>query len=285
MTETLSFGDEKRVVEGVPSLGRTTDFGDVKIQIIKEAPFEVHFSAQTDCIAIPVAFQDCEWSPDTDKLIREGTKLGQASFHPAGSRTYARTLERKGELIVLDLPPTLRAELSDAHHIPAFDETRVLQHPLLAPLVTTLHRFASCATASDKLAAEAISTFVLSTLAGAETQPNAKTKETKPFDTQRCLEFIEANLADGVGLDQIAGVSGCSVYHVARLFKSEIGLSPHQYVMERRVARAREMLEAGTSPLADIAYAVGFSSQAHMTDVFRKRLGITPGAYRKEVAK
>lgn len=98
-------------------------------------------------------------------------------------------------------------------------------------------------------------------------------------------DFIEEHLVSALTLNDLSSQAQCSPYHLARSFKAMTGLAPHQYVLERRIARAREMLEINNTSLADIAYAVGFSSQAHMTDVFRKRLGVTPGAYRKETAK
>ena len=61
-----------------------------------------------------------------------------------------------------------------------------------------------------------------------------------------------------------------------------MGSSPHQYVLDRRIARAREQLELGGDSLANIAYAFGFSSQAHMTSIFKKRIGVTPGRYRND---
>ena len=66
-------------------------------------------------------------------------------------------------------------------------------------------------------------------------------------------------------------------------FKATTGQTPYQYVLSRRIARAQELLSAGEMPLAEVAYACGFASQSHMTDVFRQKLGVTPGRYRKEV--
>jgi len=58
------------------------------------------------------------------------------------------------------------------------------------------------------------------------------------------------------------------------------GLTPHQYVMSRRVARARRLLEEGELPITAIAAETGFASQSHLTDLFRREVGVTPRAYR-----
>jgi AraC family transcriptional regulator len=65
------------------------------------------------------------------------------------------------------------------------------------------------------------------------------------------------------------------------MFRAATGLTPHQYVLEQRLHRARQLLEQKETALADIAVACGFSVQTHMTDNFRKHLGITPGEYRR----
>jgi len=72
-----------------------------------------------------------------------------------------------------------------------------------------------------------------------------------------------------------------SSYHFARRFKETVSMSPHAYVLARRVRRAQERLKLGASNLAEVAAACGFSSQAHLTSAFKGRLGITPGQYRR----
>jgi len=71
--------------------------------------------------------------------------------------------------------------------------------------------------------------------------------------------------------------------HFARAFKESTGLSPHQYVLRRRIDRAVEMLKDERSSLAGIAYDLGFSSQGHFTTVFRKFTGTQPSNYREQL--
>ncbi|MEM8793492.1 MAG: AraC family transcriptional regulator [Pseudomonadota bacterium] len=106
--------------------------------------------------------------------------------------------------------------------------------------------------------------------------------ELTPAQLGHLVDYIEENLASRMTLETMAELCGLGQYQLIRSFKFETGFSPHQYVLERRVERAREMLERPENSIAEVAYSVGFSSQAHMTDVFRRRLGVTPGAYRKD---
>ncbi|MEM7670364.1 MAG: AraC family transcriptional regulator [Pseudomonadota bacterium] len=96
-------------------------------------------------------------------------------------------------------------------------------------------------------------------------------------------ELIDANLDQSLTMKDLAALVGVGEMAFAQDFKAATGRTPHQYVLARRVARAQELLVAGDMPLAEIAYACGFASQSHMTDVFREKLGVTPGRYRKEV--
>ena len=96
------------------------------------------------------------------------------------------------------------------------------------------------------------------------------------------LSYIDANLDADLSLEALAGLSGVLTHQFVRAFKRKVGEPPHQYVMARRVDAARTLLRTTGHPIAEIAYATGFSSQSHMTTTFRRELGITPAQIRSE---
>jgi AraC family transcriptional regulator len=96
------------------------------------------------------------------------------------------------------------------------------------------------------------------------------------------LDYIDANLDTNLSLETLAGLAGVLTHQFGRAFKRKIGEPPHQYVLARRIEAAREMLRATDHPIADIAYATGFSSQSHMTTTFRREIGVTPAQLRSE---
>jgi AraC family transcriptional regulator len=98
--------------------------------------------------------------------------------------------------------------------------------------------------------------------------------------TARVIDYIEAGIDQDLRLPALANVAAMSMYDFARRFKETLGISPHAYVLSRRIAWARAML-TGRENLANVALACGFSSQSHLTTVFRQSLGVTPGAYRR----
>lgn len=97
---------------------------------------------------------------------------------------------------------------------------------------------------------------------------------------RRVQNFIRANLGKGISLSDMADAVALSPVHFSRQFKRSIGQTPHQFLLAERVMQAKRLLH-GDLPIAEIAYQCGFSHQEHLTKLFRRELGITPGAYRK----
>jgi AraC family transcriptional regulator len=94
-------------------------------------------------------------------------------------------------------------------------------------------------------------------------------------------EYIEGHLDASPTLGQMAAVARLSSYHFARQFKAATGLPPHQYVILRRVERARQLLQAETDlSLAAVAADAGFSDQSQFTRHFKRHIGVTPGQFR-----
>jgi AraC family transcriptional regulator len=99
---------------------------------------------------------------------------------------------------------------------------------------------------------------------------------------RRALDYVEENLPRGMTQAGIAAAAGFSPYHFARAFRRSTGLSPHRYVIARRVERAKWLLLKGDLPIAVVAREVGFADQAHLTRHVRALLGVTPRQILKE---
>jgi AraC family transcriptional regulator len=99
----------------------------------------------------------------------------------------------------------------------------------------------------------------------------------------RVTEHIEQNLDKNLRLSELAALVYMSPYHFARLFKGSTGFPPHQFVLRRRIARARAVLSGSELSVAQISRLAGFRTPSHFTTVFRRVLGITPAAYRVAV--
>lgn len=100
---------------------------------------------------------------------------------------------------------------------------------------------------------------------------------------RRALDLVRSQFASQLTLAIIAREAGVSRSYLERTFAQMVGVPVHQYVKGIRVARAMALMSRG-STAADAAAAVGFVDQAHMTNVFRERMGFTPGQYRRQVS-
>lgn len=112
---------------------------------------------------------------------------------------------------------------------------------------------------------------------------DAATSPTGALTRVQC-EALRAYIDDHVGRNitvaELARTSGYSANHFARLFKQAFGRTPHQYLIERRIERARRLLLDRSRSIAEVAIECGFATQAHLQTVFKRRLGLTPGESR-----
>ena len=97
---------------------------------------------------------------------------------------------------------------------------------------------------------------------------------------KRVLEYIQANLDRDIHLDELADASGLSTFHFAKLFKQSTGSTPHQYVLQRRLERVKELLRDPNISISDVSLQAGFADQSHLTNVFRRFVGVTPSKFR-----
>jgi AraC family transcriptional regulator len=95
------------------------------------------------------------------------------------------------------------------------------------------------------------------------------------------IEYMRANLATPISLEEIGAAVNRSPSHIARQFRTSLGIPPHQYLLVLRIKEAQRMLVGTSDPIAEIAFACGFSHQEHLTRMFRRWCGTTPAAFRR----
>jgi AraC family transcriptional regulator len=103
-----------------------------------------------------------------------------------------------------------------------------------------------------------------------------------PAAVRRATKFIDANLGQRMGLPKIAAAAGLSTFHFGRLFKQATGLSPHQYLLDRRISVAKDMLRTQRLSVAEIAAELGFYDQSHFSQVFKRNVGMTPRQFTEQ---
>jgi len=105
-----------------------------------------------------------------------------------------------------------------------------------------------------------------------------------PARLRKVVELVHAELDGDLSLEELADAAGLSITHFSLMFRESTGQSPHQFVLHRRVERAKEMLRAAERRVLDVAVACGFKSQQHFARVFRSVCGASPTEYRREFA-
>jgi AraC family transcriptional regulator len=102
------------------------------------------------------------------------------------------------------------------------------------------------------------------------------------LNLRKVLDYINSFLDQDLSLEALAGVASISKYHFISLFKQSMGMTPHQYVIQQRIERARILLRDPSLSISEISLACGFTNQSHFTRLFRKHTGVTPKTYREQ---
>lgn len=172
----------------------------------------------------------------------------------------------------------LMAELGRPDELPSFPTARVDDRHLAAQ-VWQLHHCLDGST--PPIARE---TLWLHMLAGLISRYGAAQLRfprvgAEPQAVKRACAYLEAHTAEPISLAHLAAEVGLSPFHFVRVFRRSLGVPPHAYLESLRIRQAQQLIDNG-DPLAEIAYAVGYSSQSHFTTRFRQIIGVTPGQYR-----
>lgn len=135
-------------------------------------------------------------------------------------------------------------------------------------------------TAWSAEAADSLSRLLLIKVARHCARPRATGHALTPQHLRRLAEHVQAHLSERLLVSDLAAVVGLSANHFAHAYTACTGQSPHQFVIAQRLLRAQDLLKSARMNLAQVAVECGFASQQHLTQVMRKRLGVTPAHFR-----
>ncbi|MEU9347401.1 AraC family transcriptional regulator [Streptomyces sp. NPDC048278] len=157
-----------------------------------------------------------------------------------------------------------------------------LRDPLLRQRVGLLHT--ALVRPGDELEAESRLTLIGERLRDLLRPRPATGRPPDPALARSLRELLDERTADGLALEEAARLLHAHPAHLVRAFSGAYGIAPHQYLMSRRVGRARRLLLDGLPP-GETATATGFYDQAHLTRHFKRLVGVTPGRYRSGSAR
>jgi AraC family transcriptional regulator len=233
--------------------------------------------------------------PDELDLQYDGVKrhrphpAGSVVLIPAGRRAWVRSSGHRDELHVF-LDPGLVARVAEEEF--DLDPARLEVPPLDGLDLPHLRAGLGAVKAElmegrpgGHLAAESLANLLSVYLLRYILEPRQPVRRSDGVLPRKRLQavvgYIEERLASELTLAQLAAVAQLSPYHFARVFKATTGLPPHQFVIARRVERARELLRDGNPPLAEVALCTGFSDQSQLSRHFKRVVGVAPGRFRR----
>jgi len=216
-------------------------------------------------------------------------RTGSILVVPAGSPARYRWSSHSDSLHVFLEPGLVARVAAEAFdldparaRVPPLDG---LDLPQLRAAMLAVNDELTAAAAGGRLAAESLANLLAVHLirnASAPRLPAGRTDGVLPRRKLRAVvEYIEEHIDASLTVEQMAAAAHLSAYHFARQFKAATGAPPHQYVLGRRVERARQLLQQDRDlSLAEIAASAGFSDQSQLTHHFKRLTGVTPGQFR-----
>lgn len=176
----------------------------------------------------------------------------------------------------------LLGRFPDAKHPIEFRRAYAIDAPGIALLLRALVAEADAGTPAGLPFVEAVTAAIarqLAGLVGVRAAPSGPPGDRlSPAAKRRVLELIDAKLDEKLTVETLAREVGLSTAHFARAFKNTTGRTPHQFLLSLRLERARRMLDTPGVELSAVARSAGFADQSHLTRLFKRAYGITPGA-------
>jgi AraC family transcriptional regulator len=230
-----------------------------------------------------------DYAPSNAKEFRALYEPGSVSFTgPGVMPSYRFTGDI--EFVVIEVAPKFIVwaadELTAKRPIEIAPSFAVKEERVRHILLTMYHELLN-GFQSGRLFGELIGlSFATALLTGHSTVPvrNGQYKGGLPqYKLRQVAEYIDVNLASALSLSEMADQLDMGPCHFARAFKESVGVSPHQYVLRRRIERALQLLKGAHPSLAEMSRELGFSSHGHFTTVFHRFVGVSPSSYREQV--
>jgi AraC-like DNA-binding protein len=227
---------------------------------------------------------------DGEHLVRQPCPPGSFSVYDFSHKWIAQ-VPNPLDSFHLWLPKVAFKELEQAHRISIvdnihLDQTRHCRDEVMMHLAASLMPSLSSPNEVNRLFAdhvfEAMRLHIAQTYGGLPPHPPPRRGALTPLQERRAKERILDDLANDPSLAELALLCGLSVSHFARAFKQGTGAPPHRWLIKKRVERAQKLLASSDAPISEIAQTCGFADQSHLTRVFTRAMGVSPGVWRRE---
>lgn len=178
---------------------------------------------------------------------------------------------------VFQFEPEILDELAREHRLPAILRSAVFAQ---APVLHAQALVAEGGLAAEE-AAYRLAAVTLGALSGGLEEVPPSLRRPDRDRAHAAAQAIEVRYAEALTLESLAALVATSPYHFLRLFRRELGLTPHQYVIRTRLRHALRLLRTTTLSVTEVAFEVGFTDLSNFMRTFRRHVGTTPDAYRR----
>jgi AraC family transcriptional regulator len=221
------------------------------------------------------------------RFQRDQRARGTVSFFPSHRPFSGRLKAERGvfaNLLFLALSPVFISRVAEGMELEAdrieLTGRRGITDPTLRHIALALRAGIQTGDALDRMYGEALSTalavHLLREYGAAVPGPKKRHPRLPREKLVRAVEYIQDQLGTDLTVSGIAQAVYMSPYHFTKLFKESTGQSPHQYVIDARVKKAKELLTTGKFSISEVAHHVGFADQAHLTRHFKRVFGSPP---------
>lgn len=256
---------------------RRVDVAGWQVELLPKGRYETLYVPEHSIIGFAFEAQSGMHAFCSDKRIHFKAKPNGLAYVQSGCDVYSRSTEG-GEYLRITCPTDIRD--CEVHQHPFSDEIDKVS----IDTAYRLRRMMLNVEEIDLLACEQSLTSVEERVVR-KLSCDVRIRDGKAWNTAARLklidEIIEDRLDTKLTVLGIASELGLSAAFFSREFRKAVGRSPYEYVVDRRIARARQMIQLSTSDLSSIALDCGFTSHSHMSAVFRDRLGVTPSDLRR----
>lgn len=214
---------------------------------------------------------------------RQSVAPGEVSLISAGMPLQVRHGPK--EQLVMALTPEFVAQVVDKPNAiePAFEEQHALNDRQIVRIAKALEAEAKAGYQSGRVYGEALGAALTAHLVAQYSARSSALDHTggmSPCALRRVVRYIDDHLTEDIRLEGLAQVAGLSHHRFAHNFKRATGMPPHQYVIRRRVERAKPLLRDTDKTMANLTYALGFGSPSRFALLFRRETGMAPTKYR-----
>ena len=260
-----------------PQLGRGKSLPSIatprwRAELLPKAPYEASYVASAPVIGFAFEAQSGTHAFAGDRRSRFSAKPNHLSFVPRGCDVYSQSAEGGEYLKVTLLDEAEMLTRSERRFTNLIDRVSVVA-------AEALRRRLLADPDRDLLDCERL-VAMLTARARGVLDGRPTTDRAAAWMTSRRLKhvqgIVEQRLGERLTVGDLAESLGLSPSFFSRAFSAALGKPPHDYIIDRRLARARQLLSAGTDDIAGVAQLCGFSSHAHLSSVCRARLGVPP---------